>query len=52
LGSMAGTAVAAAGVALMQQFLNFYAAPGVGDFSVVLLLAVALLLRPQGAYGS
>ncbi len=52
LGSMVGTAIAAAGVALMQQFLNFYAAPGVGDFSVVLLLAVALLLRPQGAYQS
>ncbi|MGC2130485.1 MAG: branched-chain amino acid ABC transporter permease [Candidatus Aquilonibacter sp.] len=52
LGSMSGTAIAAAGVALLQQFLNFYAAPGVGDFSVVLLLAVALLLRPQGAYGS
>jgi branched-chain amino acid transport system permease protein len=52
LGSMSGTAIAAAGVALLQQFLNFYAAPGVGDFSVVLLLAVALLLRPQGAYES
>jgi branched-chain amino acid transport system permease protein len=52
LGSMTGCAIAAAVVALVQQFLNFYAAPGVGDLSVVLLLAVALLLRPQGAYGS
>jgi branched-chain amino acid transport system permease protein len=50
LGSMTGCALAAAGVALVQQFLNFYAAPGVGDFSVVLLLALALLLRPAGAY--
>ncbi|HEY5341457.1 MAG TPA: branched-chain amino acid ABC transporter permease [Candidatus Aquilonibacter sp.] len=49
LGSMTGCAIAAAVVALVQQFLNFYAAPGVGDFSVVLLLALALLLRPQGA---
>ncbi|HTU69947.1 MAG TPA: branched-chain amino acid ABC transporter permease [Candidatus Baltobacteraceae bacterium] len=52
LGSMSGTAIAAAGVALLQQFLNFYSAPGVGDFSVVLLLALALLLRPQRAYES
>jgi branched-chain amino acid transport system permease protein len=50
LGSMTGCAIAAAFVAIVQQFLNFYAAPGVGDFSVVLLLALALLLRRQGAY--
>ncbi len=48
LGSITGCAVAAAVVALVQQFLNFYAAPGVGDFSVVLLLALALLVRPRG----
>jgi branched-chain amino acid transport system permease protein len=47
LGSITGSAIAAAVVALVQQFLNFYAAPGVGDFSVVVLLAAALLLRPQ-----
>lgn len=50
LGSMTGCAISAAGVAIVQQFLNFYAAPGVGDFSVVLLLALALLFRRQGAY--
>lgn len=50
LGSMTGCALAAAFVAILQQFLNFYAAPGVGDFSVVLLLAFALLIRRQGAY--
>jgi len=49
LGSMTGCAIAAAVVALVQQFLNFYAAAGVGDFSVVLLLALALLIRPRGA---
>ena len=51
LGSMTGCALAAAAIAILQQFLNFYAAPGVGDFSVVLLLALALLLRrnPEAA---
>jgi branched-chain amino acid transport system permease protein len=47
LGSVTGSAIAAAVVAIVQQFLNFYAAPGVGDFSVVILLAAALLLRPR-----
>jgi branched-chain amino acid transport system permease protein len=52
LGSMTGCAVAAAFIALVQQFLNFYAAPGIGDISVMLLLAIALLARRSGAYGS
>jgi branched-chain amino acid transport system permease protein len=47
LGSVTGSAVAAAVVAIVQQFLNFYAAPGIGDFSVVILLAATLLLRPR-----
>jgi branched-chain amino acid transport system permease protein len=47
LGSVTGSAIAAAVVAIVQQFLNFYAAPGVGDFSVVILLAATLLLRPR-----
>jgi len=38
-------------VGLLQQFLNFYAAAGVGDFAVVLLLAAVLLLRPGGLLG-
>ncbi|HUA08900.1 MAG TPA: branched-chain amino acid ABC transporter permease [Candidatus Acidoferrales bacterium] len=49
LGSITGSAIAAAVVAVVQQFLNFYAAPGIGDFSVVILLAAALLLRPRTA---
>ncbi|HTX57474.1 MAG TPA: branched-chain amino acid ABC transporter permease [Candidatus Acidoferrales bacterium] len=52
LGSVTGSAIAAAVVAIVQQFLNFYAAPGIGDFSVVILLAAALLLRPRSAEAS
>ncbi len=52
LGSVTGSAVAAVAVGLLQQFLNFYGAPGVGDFAVVLLLAVVLLIRPGGLAGA
>ncbi len=52
LGSIGGSAIAAVIVGLLQQFLNFYAAAGVGDFAVVLLLAVVLLVRPGGLLGS
>jgi branched-chain amino acid transport system permease protein len=38
-------------VGVLQQFLNFYAAPGTGDFAVVLLLAGVLLARPGGFAG-
>ena len=49
LGSLAGAAVASVLVAVLQQFTNYYW--GVGDFIVVLLLAVVLLARPQGLLG-
>lgn len=52
LGSVTGSAIAAIVVAMLQQFLNFYAAPGVGDFAVVLLLAAVLLVRPGGFAGA
>jgi branched-chain amino acid transport system permease protein len=52
LGSVTGSAVAAVVVGVVQQFLNFYGAAGVGDFSVVLLLAIVLLVRPGGFAGS
>jgi len=52
LGSVTGSAVAAVVVGELQQFLNFYGAAGVGDFSVVLLLAVVLLIRPGGFSGA
>ena len=52
LGSLTGTAVAAVVVGLVQQLANYYAASGVGDLSVVLLLALVLLLRPTSLKGA
>jgi branched-chain amino acid transport system permease protein len=52
LGSVTGSAVAAIVVGVLQQFLNYYGAAGVGDFSVVLLLALVLLIRPAGLAGA
>jgi branched-chain amino acid transport system permease protein len=52
LGSVTGSAAAAVIVAEVQQFLNFYAASGTGDFAVVLLLAGVLLVRPGGLGGA
>jgi branched-chain amino acid transport system permease protein len=51
LGSLTGSAVAALVVALLQQFTNYYAVSGLGDFMVVLALAVVLLVRPLGLFG-
>jgi branched-chain amino acid transport system permease protein len=51
LGSLTGSAVAALVVALLQQFTNYYAVSGLGDFMVVLALAVVLLVRPMGLFG-
>ncbi|HEX6499812.1 MAG TPA: branched-chain amino acid ABC transporter permease [Micromonosporaceae bacterium] len=51
MGSVPGSAYAAVVVGLVQQFVNYYGAPGVGDMSVVALLAVVLLVRPQGIAG-
>ncbi|MEO6943983.1 MAG: branched-chain amino acid ABC transporter permease [Lacisediminihabitans sp.] len=51
LGSLSGAAIAAALVAVLQQFANFYLG-GTGDFVVVLLLAAVLLVRPSGLLGS
>jgi len=50
LGSIVGSAAAAVIVGLLQQWVNYYSA-GVGDLSVVLLLAVVLLVRPTGLAG-
>jgi len=52
LGSLRGTAVAAVVVGLVQQYANFYASSGLGDLSVVLLLGLVLLVRPQGLSGA
>ncbi|MGC9667846.1 branched-chain amino acid ABC transporter permease [Planosporangium sp. 12N6] len=51
MGSITGCALAAVLVGLVQQFANYYAAAGVGEASVVLLLAVVLLVRPGGLSG-
>ncbi len=51
LGSISGTAVAAVLVAMTQQFVNYYMITGLGDIAVVALLAIVLLLRPQGLLG-
>ena len=51
LGSVEGTALAAVLVGLTQQYVNYFAGAGVGDLTVVILLAVTLLVRPQGLLG-
>jgi branched-chain amino acid transport system permease protein len=51
LGSIGGSAVAAVVVALVQQYANYYGTSGLGDLSVVLLLALTLLVRPSGLAG-
>jgi branched-chain amino acid transport system permease protein len=52
LGSLRGTAWAAFVVGLVQQYANYYASSGLGDLSVMLLLGLVLLIRPQGLSGS
>jgi branched-chain amino acid transport system permease protein len=50
-GSIGGTALAALVVGLVQQLANYYLYSGIGDVSVVLLLAAVLLIRPAGLTG-
>lgn len=50
LGSVTGSALAAVVIGLAQQFGNYYTT-WAGDFVVVLLLAVVLLVRPGGLMG-
>jgi branched-chain amino acid transport system permease protein len=56
LGSIAGSAVAALLVGLVQVYVGFYVGSGggmaqLGNVSVVLVLAVVLLVRPRGLLG-
>ncbi len=51
MGSVSGAALASVGVGLVQQFANYYTTAGLGDLSVVVLLAVLLLVRPRGLTG-
>jgi branched-chain amino acid transport system permease protein len=50
LGSVTGSALAAVIIGLAQQFGNYYTS-WAGDFVIVLLLAVVLLVRPGGLMG-
>jgi len=52
LGSINGSALAAAIIGVSQQYANYYAAGWLGDFVVVILLAVVLLVRPGGLLGA
>ncbi|MFJ1755300.1 branched-chain amino acid ABC transporter permease [Kitasatospora sp. NPDC088134] len=51
MGSVTGAALASVGVGLVQQFANYYTTAGLGDLSVVVLLAVLLLVKPRGLTG-
>jgi branched-chain amino acid transport system permease protein len=56
LGSITGSAIAATAVGLVQVYVTFYAGSGpglaqLGNMSVVLVLAIALLVRPRGLLG-
>lgn len=51
LGSITGSALAALAVGLLQQYANYYGAVGMGDLIVVAMLALVLLVRPQGLLG-
>jgi branched-chain amino acid transport system permease protein len=51
LGSIPGSALAALAVGLLQQYANYYGAVGMGDLIVVAMLALVLLVRPQGLLG-
>jgi branched-chain amino acid transport system permease protein len=58
LGSITGSALAAVLVGITQQYANYYGASSlhlgsaIGDITVVLLLGLILLVRPQGLSGS
>ncbi len=51
LGSITGSALAAVVIGLAQQFGNYYTT-WAGDFIVVMLLAIVLLVRPRGLLGT
>ncbi|WP_370615330.1 branched-chain amino acid ABC transporter permease [Mumia sp. Pv 4-285] len=51
LGSVPGAFVAALGIGLIQQYSNYYISGGAGDVIAVLLMALTVLIRPQGLFG-
>lgn len=52
LGSITGAFIAAGIVGLLQSYSNYYISLGIGDVLVVACLAIMLLFRPQGLFGS
>jgi branched-chain amino acid transport system permease protein len=52
LGSITGSALAALLVGITQQYANYYVGSSIGDITVVLLLGMVLLVRPQGLSGA
>ena len=51
MGSVRGAALASVVVGLVQQYANYYTTAGLGDLSVVIMLAALLLVRPSGLTG-
>lgn len=51
LGSVKGAFAAAIVVGLVQQYANYYISGGAGDLLAVLLMALTVLVRPQGLFG-
>jgi branched-chain amino acid transport system permease protein len=52
LESPLGAVVAGLMIGLAQQFLLDYAPSGVSSFAPVIILVVALMIRPQGLFSS
>ena len=50
MGSITGSAVAAMLIGITNQFANYYLT-GLGDFVIVIILAVVLLTKPSGLLG-
>jgi len=50
MGSITGSAIAAMLIGITNQFANYYLT-GLGDFAVVIILAVVLLTKPSGLLG-
>jgi branched-chain amino acid transport system permease protein len=50
MGSITGSAIAAMLIGITNQFANYYLT-GLGDFAIVIVLAVVLLTKPAGLLG-
>jgi branched-chain amino acid transport system permease protein len=52
VGSLKGALIAAGLTGVIQQFANYYLEAGAGDILAMVLLALVLLVRPQGMFGT